>query len=483
MALTLITGILPSFHFTEQDDFYVEALNWSQRLINDLQIINQYDDCPQNFESLINYSWPGLKGGCFCADNKYYEISQCKFQMKKQTCQDLPTVNPKILNSYLFTQLDVNNIQKQVPFKICGKKISSLSQKIKKPIKDICKQGADERCIVDNFAFCLPENTQCPQIKQTCLKTEKKCQINNNLSFCVLKNQYCPQAYQCESPNSKPCFSKDRIICIDMNENCPITNIRFIDGKAQTNLNLSQDYEEIKIQVNTKYKLFVDRNRRGIPIVDFTISTIDGVCLGDKSKILVKYYPMDKRDLCQEQDFRYSSVFEQSILSTDLYKLNAIELGNHQNLIPESDLYDMYFRRFYDSSYECQYQVDIDSQRDLFRSLINLSNAMFYLSIIAIIFYILSLYFYLNSNQDPKKMLMYIPIIIIMVNTIIFLLIESDIEEIDQSLKLFSDEKCYDQVLISEIQNLRDYLGSGPLIFVKIVYFPITFYIKILSYS
>ncbi|EAR87321.2 transmembrane protein, putative (macronuclear) [Tetrahymena thermophila SB210] len=481
MALIFITGILPSFHFTEQDDFYVEALNWSQGLINDLQIVNQLNDCPQQFESLINYSWPGLKGGCFCADSRYYEMSQCKTQMKKQICQDLPSINSKTLNSYLFTQVDSNSIQKEIPFKICGKKISSQAQKTKMRIKDICKQGAGERCVIENLAFCMPDNTQCPQLKQTCLKTEKKCQINNNLSFCVQKNQYCPQTYECESSSNRPCFSKDRIICIDKNEKCPITNIRFVDNKTQINLNLSQDYEEKSMQVSSNYRLFIDRSKKGIPIVDFTISSIDGVCLGDKNQILVKYYPMDIRNVCQEQDFRYNSVFEQPILSTDLYKSNGIELGNHESLIPESDQYDMYFRRFYDSSYECQYQVDIDSWRDLFRSIINLSNAMFYLSIIAMIFLILSIYFYLQPHQDPKQMMVFIPFIIVFINSIIVLLIESDIEEIDQGLKLFSDEKCYDQVLISEIDNLRYYLGSGPLIFVKIVYFPIILYLKIAS--
>ncbi|KAL4463038.1 hypothetical protein ABPG72_002921 [Tetrahymena utriculariae] len=417
MALTFITGILPSFHFTEQDDFYVEALNWSQGLISNLQIIHQNSDCSQDFESLINKNSPGLKGGCFCADSKYYETSQCKFQMKKQICQDLQAVNPKILNSYVFTQIDSNNIKKQIPFKICGKKISSQTQKTKKPIKDFCKLGGEERCVIENFAF--------------------QVLLNNNLSFCVQKNQYCPQTYYYESSSYKPCFSKDKIICVDKNEKCPITNIRFIDGmNAQTNINLSQDYEEIKMQVNYNYRLFIDRSKRGIPVVDFTISTIDGVCQGDKTKILVKYYPMDKREVCQEQDFRYNTVFEQSIPSTDFYQLNSKKLGNHESLIPESDLYDMYFRRFYDSSYECQYQVDIESWRDLFRSIINLSSGMFYLPILAMIFLILSIYFYLNLEVDPKQMFIFIPFAIVFINSVIFLLIESDIEEIDQSLKI-----------------------------------------------
>ncbi len=41
--------------------------------------------------------------------------------------------------------------------------------------------------------------------------------------------------------------------------------------------------------------MYVDRNKRGIPVVDFAISFAGGVCLEDKSRVLKRYYPMDKR--------------------------------------------------------------------------------------------------------------------------------------------------------------------------------------------
>ncbi|EWS76507.1 transmembrane protein, putative (macronuclear) [Tetrahymena thermophila SB210] len=106
---------------------------------------------------------------------------------------------------------------------------------------------------------------------------------------------------------------------------------------------------------------------------------------------------------------------------------------------------------------------------------------MFYFSIIAMIFLIFSIQFYLQSHQDPKQMMVYIPFTITFTNSIILLLIQRDIEEIDSGVKLILDENYYDQVLISEIENLRYYLGSRTYILVKIIYFPIIIFIKIAS--
>lgn len=48
-------------------------------MINDLEIINKDDKCSDGYESLLSYSWPGLKEGCYCADKKFYEKSSCSY--------------------------------------------------------------------------------------------------------------------------------------------------------------------------------------------------------------------------------------------------------------------------------------------------------------------------------------------------------------------------------------------------------------------
>lgn len=58
--------------------------NWNNEFIQDISLVNSYNQCPAGFEDLIDYKWPGTGYGCLCSETNLVEPGRCCSKRRKQ---------------------------------------------------------------------------------------------------------------------------------------------------------------------------------------------------------------------------------------------------------------------------------------------------------------------------------------------------------------------------------------------------------------
>ncbi|CAD8067629.1 unnamed protein product [Paramecium sonneborni] len=248
--------------------------NQNQGVIEDIIVQNNTSECPDGFEYLFQYNWPGTIEGCDCSNNQllpnnsllfnFSAGGQCTLAQLSQGCQYISEVSNKTLRL-----INDNNFSK--PFVLCAKRIQGVSLRYN---FSYCQEQDKTICGSGQFYYCLPKDVKCP-ISQIGFTTEQSYFKNLN-----------------KSNNS-------------------------IQGNI---INLS----------NGHYFYYI-KNQSQLPISQIKMTETTEVCklnsLNNISPYREDYVLMKiKREHCQENDSQFKTVYsineDQFYLSNNLYSLN-----------------------------------------------------------------------------------------------------------------------------------------------------------------
>ena len=276
--------------------------NWNQPFLLDIKSTYK-DDCPQGYDRLFNYQWPGTAPGCDCRNARYYFPDErhqplqkiiyrgnCKYNQTRSGCSEIKALHSK--DFYKWREYQV----------LCEKRMTGTS-------------------FINNFPKYYDE---CPENSFRCGSKEK----DSDNSFCV------PILY----------------------EKCPISSLIVSRNKPGEEYN-----ESLMLDQDEDLKLYWTRESVKLPISEFRINE-EAVCFNNLE--LNKAYGNDHKLMvstrvpCDKTDPRFQEI--DRLYEKNFFKFN--DMVYLEDVLPEfrfdPNVYWKIFTRSYiEFKLECRYMI------------------------------------------------------------------------------------------------------------------------------